>query len=76
MVLPSQRLKLGDDCFDRRLPDTRPKLTPRQTRGLEALRRAKEAEANKKFGIAMHLYSRAYRLWPELEISDGAIAGI
>eukprot|EP00939_MAST-03C_sp_MAST-3C-sp1_P004860 g4860.t1 len=64
------------DIMYRRVPETRPRLTPRQQQGLDAFRKAKEAEAAGRFGIAMRMYSRSYRLWPALEISDGAIAGV
>ena len=64
------------DIMYERLPETKPKLTSKQIQGMEALRKAKESEASGKFGLAMKMYSKAFRLWPELEEGDGAIAGI
>ena len=55
---------------------TRPQLNEKQQKGMDMLRKAKEAEANGRFGVAMRYYSKAYKLWPELEKGDGAVAGI
>ena len=55
---------------------TRPRLSEKQQKGMGLLRKAKEAEASGRFGVAMRYYSKAFMLWPELEEGDGAIAGI
>ena len=55
---------------------TRPRLSEKQQKGMDLLRKAKEAEASGRFGVAMRYYSKAFKLWPELEEGDGAIAGI
>ena len=55
---------------------TRPRLSEKQQKGMDLLRKAKEAEASGRFGVAMRYYSKAFMLWPELEKGDGAVAGI
>ena len=59
-----------------RNPETRPRLTSKQQQGIDSLRKAKEAEAAGRFGVAMKFYSKAFKLWPALEEGDGKIAGI